>query len=411
MKVFNKRHMLLSAFLLLLTACQPQPAGEEGHDHHGEAATHSEGAAHEEEAGHGEEAMHEEGLVNLTEKQLNAVGIETAQLMPQQLGASIHANGQLEVPPQNEARVSAYLGGNIGKLLVIEGDKVQKGQTLARLVHPDLVNLQQDYQEALSRMDFLKKDQARKKKLFEEGVSSGKEFQQADADYKVLQSRAAALKAKLGMLHLDPEAIAGGKVFGSVPVKTPIGGYVKAVNVVIGQYITPQQELFEIVDNSHIHADLMVYERDMDKVKKGQEIRFTVGNMPDKEYRASIYSVGKVVEENPKAVHIHAEIENGTGDLIPGMYVRGRIITGAAEVLALPEGGIISEGEKSFIFLAEEGKNSREFRMTEVVPGLREGNLVEIKPLSELPDSAWVVTEGAYYLLAEMKKGEAGHSH
>lgn len=406
MKIFNKNHLLLPFLLLLLSACQPRTTGEES-GHHDES-DHGE-AGHDE---HGEaDGHHEEGVVSLTEKQLNAVGIETGRLVPRALGASIQANGQLEVPPQNEARVSAYLGGNVSRLFVIEGDKVKKGQTLAMLEHPDLITLQQDYQEALSRMDFLKKDQARKKKLFEEGVSSGKEFQQADADYNILRSRAAALKAKLSMIHLDPSAIAAGKIYTSLPVKTPIGGFVKTVNVVTGQYIQPQQELFEIVDNSHIHADLMVYERDMDKVEKGQKIRFTVGNMREKEYQATIYSVGKVFEEDPKAVHIHAEIENGAGNLIPGMYVRGRIATGEAESLALPEAGIITEGGKSYIFLAENGKSSREFRMTEVATGIREGDLVEIRPLSALPDSAWAVTKGAYYLLAEMKKGEAGHSH
>src|SRR3546814_9656216 len=111
------------------------------------------------------------------------------------------------------------------------------------------------------------------------------------------------------------------------------------VDVVTGQYAQPQQELFEIVDNSHIHADLMVYERDIAKVEKGQKVLFSTTNMPEKVLTATIYAVGKTFEEDPKAVHVPAAIENGKGDLISGIYVQGRIITDEAETLAILEGG------------------------------------------------------------------------
>src|SRR3546814_19968115 len=91
-----------------------------------------------EEAGNGEtEEQHEEDIVTLTESQIKAIGIKASPLSKHPLGNSIKANGRLEVPPQNEAKVSAYMAGNVRKILVIEGDKVQKGQTLALLEHPD----------------------------------------------------------------------------------------------------------------------------------------------------------------------------------------------------------------------------------------------------------------------------------
>src|SRR3546814_13562065 len=73
--------------------------------------------------------------------------------------------------------------------------------------------------------------------------------------------------------------------------------------------------------------------------------------MPEKVLTATIYAVGKTFEEDPKAVHVHAEIENGKGDLISGIYVQGRIITDEAETLAIPEGGVVTEGGSSYIFL------------------------------------------------------------
>src|SRR3546814_9869938 len=97
-----------------------------------------------------------------------------------------------------------------------------------------------------------------------------------------MQSRAAAVKAKLNLRHLDTQSIASCKIYDTISVKAPIGGYIKMVDVVTGQYAQPQQELFEIVDNSHIHADLMVYERDIAKVEKGQKVLFSTTNMHEK---------------------------------------------------------------------------------------------------------------------------------
>jgi len=108
-------------------------------------------------------------------------------------------------------------------------------------------------------------------------------------------------------------------------LRSPIEGFVQKVEVKIGQYVEPQTELFEIVNTHHVHADLMVFEKDVYSVKKGQKVRFTVQSIADTELTAEIYSVGKTFEDNPKAVHIHAEIENKKGNLIPGMYIQKEI--------------------------------------------------------------------------------------
>src|SRR3546814_15199625 len=99
------------------------------------------------------------------------------------------------------------MAGNVRKILVIEGDKVQKGQTLALLEHPDLITVQLDYQDALNRLSYLEKEYERKKQLFEEEIGSGKEFQRVEAEYKSMQYRTAALKAKLTNMHLVPQII------------------------------------------------------------------------------------------------------------------------------------------------------------------------------------------------------------
>ena len=173
--------------------------------------------------------------------------------------------------------------------------------------------------------------------------------------------------------------------------------------------------MFEIVNIEHIHADLMVFEKDMHKVKQGQRIRFTIESLPGQELEAKIYSVGKAFEQEPKAIHLHAEIENKKGLLIPGMYIRGRIMINDVQSYALPEAGVVREGEKYFIFTAKKetdnGETEWAFEPVEVIVGAKDDGWIEVKLLKPLKHGTTVAWNNAYYILAEMKKGEAEHNH
>ena len=80
-------------------------------------------------------------------------------------------------------------------------------------------------------------------------------------------------------------------IYQRVALRSPIQGSVEKVEVKTGQYVEPQTDLMEIVDTHHVHADLMVFEKDVYKVKEGQTVRFNVQSIPGKELTAEIYSV------------------------------------------------------------------------------------------------------------------------
>lgn len=364
----------------------------------------------EDEGEHGEEGMAE---VHLSDMKFQSLDIKVDALPTRALSGVVQANGQLEVPPQHEATVTAILGANVTSIKVIEGDKVKKGQTLATLSHPDLSQLQMNYVRAYSQMQFLEKEYDRQKKLYEEKVGSGKTFQQTQADYLSMKGEVKGYESQLRQLSLNVEKVQRGDIYQNVPVVSPIDGYIEKVEVQIGQYINPQTAISRIVNTDHIHADLMVFEKDVYKVKKGQKTTFTVESVPGATLAAKIYSVGKQFEQNPKAVHVHAEIDQKEDFLIPGMYINGRIHTGEKPVMALPESAIIEEEGKPFIFTAEahqeDGETEWSFKAVEIRTGLVHEGWVEINLLEPLPEGTKVAWNNAYYLISEMKKGEAGH--
>ena len=223
---------------------------------------------------HEEEEGHEEGIVSLTVQQMDAIGLNMVQIEKRTLNIAVSASGVLEVAPQDKADVSPIIGGVIKSIKVFEGDKVRKGQILASLEHPDFIQLQQDYINTVNSLDYLQKEYVRQKKLYEEKVGSGKDFQKTSADYLNSKSNAEALKVKLNMLGINSIEVAKGTIYPLVNLTAPIGGIVSLVETNVGSYIKPLTKVFEIVDNDKIHADLMIFEKDIDKIKIGQKIHF-----------------------------------------------------------------------------------------------------------------------------------------
>lgn len=346
--------------------------------------------------------------VVLTAQQFNALGMKVDTLSKRNFSSVVVANGQLEVLPQNEASVTAIIGANIISIDVFEGKKVNKGQVLAYLSHPDLLNLQTRYLNSWSQLQYVEKDYQRQKKLYEEQIVSGKDFQKIQSDFLSLTGEVKNLEAQLKLLKLDPEKIKQGNIVEQVPVISPINGFIEKVNVKTGQYVDPQMQMFEVINNDHIHADLMVFEKDVHKVKEGQNVTFSIESVPGETLSAKIFAVGKSFEQNPKAVHVHAEIENKKGLLISGMYITGRISTGEDYAYALPEGAIVNEDGKSVIFISEQDKDGWKFEPVEIISGQQEDGFVEIKLSSPLKKGSLVAMNNAYYLLSEMKKDETG---
>ena len=383
----------------------------------------------------GEENQEEqapEGVVILNQKQRQALGLQLGGFQMRNLTTVVKVNGQLAVPPANSADVTAIIGGNVKDIKVFFGDRVRKGQVLAVLEHPDYVALQEDFAAIANKLQFLEKEYERQKKLFENNVGSGRDFQRVKSEYNTAKARYQGLKSRLQLLHLDPEKVKQGKISNTINIVSPINGYVTDMNIKLGTYVDARDKLFEIADNNAIHADFMVYEKDVYLVKKGQKVHFTVSNMPGKEFTAVVFAIGKEFEQNTRSVHIHAKILGDKKGLIPGMYISGHLHTDEKYTRTLPNDAIVTEGTKSYIFVrddqvleemekesdkqSEKGENEGEqdrndlmaFRMLEVIPGRKDGGYTEIQFPDSLPANTQIVLNTAYYLLADMKKEETG---
>jgi len=379
-----------------------------------------------------------EGLVILSEKQRDALKLELGSFQQRNLTTLVKTNGELEVPPSSIADITAIIGGNVKEIRVFHGDKVKKGQVLAVLEHPDYISLQEEFSEIANKLEFLEKEYNRQKELFENNVGAGKDYQQVKSEYNTAKSRYEGLKSRLHLLNLSPENVKNGSISNTIRIISPINGYVNEININVGTYVDSKDKLMEVVDNNRIHADFLVFENDVHRIKVGQIVDFTVSNKPGEELSAKIFAIGKEFEANSRAVHIHAHLLKMQTGLIPGMYISGHIHTDKNYTQALPDNAIVTEGTKSFIFVLDQealeeykeemeenesneeeheeegeeeieiGEDAMAFRMVEVVTGQKDGGYTEVKLLDSLPENTQIVMNAAYYLLSDLKKGEAG---
>ncbi|MFI2744211.1 efflux RND transporter periplasmic adaptor subunit [Zhouia sp. PK063] len=355
-----------------------------------------------------------EGFLTLTSQEFEALGLQADTLPKKPMSQWITANGQLEVPPQNEASVTAVVGANIKSIKVMEGDQVHQGMVLGYMQHPDLIKLQTNYLKAFHRLNYLEKEYLRQQKLYENHVASGQTFEQASAAYQSKKAEVQGLTAALQLLHINTSRLQQGNLYQQLPIISPINGYVEQVHIQVGQYVQPQNELFHIVNTEHIHADLMIYEKDVPLLRKEQLVKLHISALPDT-LKAKIYAIGKTFEQQPKAVHVHADLAYKTANLLPGMYVKAKIATSTATVTALPEEAIVTEQDATYIFTATPKKQGEQtiwhIQPLAVTTLQQEQGWVGISLPKPLASQQKVLLNNAYYLMAELKKSETSHDH
>jgi cobalt-zinc-cadmium efflux system membrane fusion protein len=360
--------------------------------------------------------------VALTQAQYDASDIVLGTFELKNLSEVINANGYTKLPPQNQADVSVFMAGIVKSIKVIEGQYVKAGQAIATLESPEFTKLQEAYLTSKSNLEFLTAEFERQKTLSGENVNARKALQRTKADFETEQARFNSLRKQAGMLHLN--ASGSSEVTSTVSVTAPISGYITAVNIKIGSNVQPGNPLFSIVDNTKMHVDLLVYEKDLQKVKPDQTVRFVLTNQDNAEIHGKVFSVGKAFENETKSVAVHADILNDKQILIPGMYVNALIDIGKNKVSALPVDAVIRADGRAFIFVLEDGTAAHgpevhaaseqkhyQFRRVEVKPGTVQLGYVQVTPLEALDPGAKIVLQGSYYIQSHLLKSDGGGGH
>jgi cobalt-zinc-cadmium efflux system membrane fusion protein len=391
-----------------------------------------------------EHSEQEESQIVLSQIQFKGAQITFGRVEQRNLSGTLQVNGTLDVPPQNLISVNAPLGGFVRKTSLLQGSRVKKGQVIAVIENQDFITLQQDYLDTRSRLEYIELEYNRQKELSQENVSSTKTFQQTASEYKSIASRLSGLKQKLELVGINPTALKEDQISRSVQMRSPVNGYVTTVNVNIGKYVNPTDVMFQIVDTEELHAELTLFEKDINRVRPGQKVRFRLQN-ESKERIARVSLVGKEISPE-RTVRVHTLIEKPDEDLLPNMFIKAVIETDSASVNAVPDEAIVSSEGKKYIFIRKgilhdhvekeshehnekteghphTGEQHKEgdhdeseqiaFQMVEIQTGISENGYSEvILPKNFDTIHSQLVIKGAYSLLSVKNNGgDEGHGH
>ena len=356
------------------------------------------------EAGAEEEASTD---LSLSKAQMETVGITIGPIVQRNLNTVIKTSGQLAVPPQNKADVSVLSGGMIRTINVLEGQQVKKGQVLATIENQELIKTQQDYLAAKSNFGYVQAEYQRQQQLKAAGAGTGKFFQAAEANYQTERARISGYESQLRQLGINPLKIAGGNILSRFPMLAPISGTVGQISANTGAFVQPGTSIMEVVDNSKIHCDLIVFEKDLMKVKIGQPVNFQLTNQENQQIKGTINGINKSFENESKGVIVHAVINNtAKQNLIPGMYVTALISIGNQLLPAVPIEAVVHSDSKDYIFITDQTKGDTvHFRKAEVKTGVSELGYIQISPLEKLPENVQLATKGAFYLQSKSAGG------
>jgi len=359
-----------------------------------------------------------------TSESAESRAIETEIVALQPIAGAILATGKILVPEDRMASIGPVHEGRIVRLYAGQGSRVSRGQKLAELESADIDQAEADYLKAQADYENARRTSVaevklaqatydRTKVLYEKTITAGKNLQTAEHDLEVAKAAAessvagtkAALTAArrhlliLGLKESEIDGLATKPSLAAVfSLTSPIGGIVVERNATIGATVGTDANLFKIIDISRVWIDANVFEKDLARVKFGQEVKVSVTAFAGSRFSGKVILVNSVVDPETRTVKVRTEVPNPDGRLKPDMFANVEIITDLnRSAISIPQSAVLNDGGKTVVFVAD-GSN---YKKRQVTIGIQSNDRVEVVDGLNAGDK--VVVKGNYLLLQQSK--------
>ncbi len=298
-----------------------------------------------------EATISENEYIEITAEQFAAEGMQLSEIETKSFEDIVKCSGTIVPKPNGMATVTAPIAGVITKVNCVNGEFIQKNQTILEISGSEVIDIQRDYAEALALYKRSKSEYQRLKSLFAEKIISEKEFIVTESDFRSAEAKYNGLKLKLVAAGFSLQAVEKGEFSAFYTLKSPISGYISGLKANLGTYINQQSVGIEIADPSQFQLELAIFATDITKLKKGQAVRFHSAGSAT-ELLAELTSVGVVVDADSKSIHCYAtpKASNVTKP-IANNVVSAEIIAQSEPVFAVPTEAIIKAESSNFVLV------------------------------------------------------------
>lgn len=351
-------------------------------------------------------------LVRLSDSASELVGIKLEKAKSRECRSVLKAMGKVLAPQPQKAVVSHAFSGRVAEIHVKIGEWVDEGQALLTLESHEIGSAKSEFYKALADLELAKLNLEREERLLEEGIGLKKNYLAAEAAHKIAQSNAEAAHKKLHVLGFNDEQVQEiadtHQINPSITLFSPIAGRVVTHRAVLGAVVDPSTELLTIIDPTRLWVDAEVYEKDIAKVRIGQEVEIGVPAYPAEVFRGKISYIGDVVDGETRTITVRSEVDNQQQRLKPGMFADVNVLlNGRCELLVVPSAAILEEGREKIVFVKEQDH----FVRREVETGIIDGDYQQI--VKGLGPGDEVVVEGNHELKSKLQEEvlETAHVH
>lgn len=340
-------------------------------------------------------------VIVLSAEEAEAVEIEAVQAAYKPLRSQLQAMGKVLAHQLRKAIVSYAFPARIASIHVRAGDWVKARQRLVTLQSEEVGTAKSEFYKAKADYELAKVSFERVKRLFDRGVGAKKDYLSSEAELKVAEANMDAAEKKLHVLGFTEEQVKEisetHQINPIITLFAPIGGKIVENNAVLGAMIDQSTEILIIMDPTLLWINAEIYEKDIAKIKIGQEVEVTVPAYPGETFNGKISFISDVLHEETRTITVRTEVENKGFKLKPGMFADIKIyLNHQSRALVLPEEALLDDKEDKIVFIQREGK----YYPQVVVVGARESGFVEI--LSGLQEGDTVITKGNFQLKSKL---------
>jgi len=395
--------VVVGALLAFQTSCGGPPA--------------SEAAANDNETTHDQSLLTESGdgfeTIVLTDAELESVQIETVPVSLRSLSSELSAMGRVLPHQYRQAIVSYPFPARIAESLVRAGDWVKEGDPLVVLQSEEVGQATSAFYSANADHELAKVDFERETQLFESGVGARKNLSYAEAGLRVAEATLNAAEKKLHVLGFTEEGIRvlteTHQVNPIITLFAPIAGKVIKNDMILGGMVDQATEILTILDLSRVWVEAEIYEKDIARVRNGQDVMIAVPAYPGDTFLGVITYVGDVLDPNTRTLTVRTGVNNTEFKLKPGMFADLTIeLSQNGTALAVPADAVLDDQGEQLVFIMT---GDHDFEPRYVTTGTREGGFVEIVSGVEVGEE--IVTTGNFQLKSKLYEAilKAGHVH
>ncbi|TEU27566.1 efflux RND transporter periplasmic adaptor subunit [Acinetobacter seifertii] len=355
------------------------------------------------EADHSESEK-EEGSLNLTSKQLVEYGVKLEQVGRGEVEQSLSYPAKLVVNTDQQAHVSSTFSARVDSVNVALGQQVEKGQALATLFVPDLVDQQANLSMAQEALTLAQQDYQREKQLWEQGVSARQDYQRAYNAYRQAQIQVQAANSRLSALGANRSSS------GRYVLTAPLSGVISNKDIVIGEQIGPEKQLFVIDRLDQLWVEFVLPSTNTN-IQPNQEIEFK-SLQTNNIFKAQVQSLTSEADSQTGRLQVRAKVLTPSKELRPNLMVNVLLKqNNAATVLRVNKAAVQQIDGKNVVFVAKQEKDKIHFAPVTVELGNYSSDAQWVEVKSGITEKQQYVTQGSFLLKSELEKGEAEHGH